>query len=74
MSDPDPNADLDASPEAEPAAAPKTVREAPAVVGIEPPILPRVTRDEAGEGWSERPSPDDDDDFYLRERPPHHGG
>lgn len=38
------------------------------------PVLPRVTRDEAAGGWGERPDDDRSDDWYLRERPPHHEG
>ncbi len=36
-------------------------------------VLPDVTTDERDVGWGERPEPDDDD-RYLREVPPHHGG
>jgi hypothetical protein len=40
----------------------------------EPPVLPQVSRDEEDRGWGDRPSSDDrDDDWYQRERPPHHG-
>lgn len=87
MSDPGPDPGTQPGPdpgsEPEPAPArdrstttddgPAAIRDVAAAVRDEPPVLPRVTRDEAGEGWGERPSPDDDD-FYLRERPPHHEG
>jgi hypothetical protein len=40
----------------------------------EPAVLPRTSNDEQDVGWGERPGSDDrDDDWYLRERPPHHG-
>jgi hypothetical protein len=35
------------------------------------PVLPAVTSDERGESWGERGS-ERSDDWYLRERPPHH--
>jgi len=39
----------------------------------EPATLPDRSRDEHDVGWGERPGRDDrDDDWYLRERPPHH--
>ncbi|MBA3418765.1 MAG: hypothetical protein ACR2KO_13130 [Geodermatophilaceae bacterium] len=39
------------------------------------PVLPRLTRDETGEAWGERRDEDGgEDERYLRERPPHHGG
>ena len=37
------------------------------------PVLPDVTSDERDLGWGEPPEPDDDE-RYLREVPPHHGG
>lgn len=36
----------------------------------EPPVLPDVTRNEVDDSWGE--SADDRDEWYLRERPPHH--
>ena len=36
------------------------------------PVLPDVTSDERGSGWGDEPSRRDDD-WYLSERPPHHG-
>jgi hypothetical protein len=36
------------------------------------PVLPSVTRDEQDVGWGDEPS-ERDDDWYRRERPPHHG-
>ena len=36
-------------------------------------VLPDVTTDERDLGWGELPEPSDDD-RYLREVPPHHGG
>ena len=42
------------------------------------PVLPRRGHDESGPGWGDRPEDahDDanDDERYLRERPPHHEG
>jgi len=35
------------------------------------PVLPGVSRDETAEGWGERPD-QRDDEWYQRERPPHH--
>jgi len=35
-------------------------------------VLPTVSRDETGEGWGDE-SGARDDDWYRRERPPHHG-
>jgi hypothetical protein len=35
------------------------------------PVLPDVTRDERDVGWGDEPSRRDDD-WYRRERPPHH--
>ncbi|MEO6701905.1 MAG: hypothetical protein ABI140_12935 [Jatrophihabitantaceae bacterium] len=35
-------------------------------------VLPRRSSDEADIGWGDRPSAFDDD-WYLAERPPHHG-
>lgn len=37
------------------------------------PVLPDVTSDERDVGWGDLPEPGDDD-RYLREVPPHHGG
>jgi hypothetical protein len=37
------------------------------------PVLPSVTRDEREVGWGDEPG-QRDDEWYLRERPPHHGG
>jgi hypothetical protein len=36
------------------------------------PVLPDVTSDERGAGWGDEPTRRDDD-WYLSERPPHHG-
>jgi hypothetical protein len=36
------------------------------------PLLPDVSRDELDVGWGDEPS-ERDDDWYRRERPPHHG-
>ena len=39
------------------------------------PVLPTVTRDELDEGWGDergRGSGERDEDWYRRERPPHH--
>ena len=36
------------------------------------PVLPEVSRDETAVGWGDEPS-ERDDEWYLRERPPHHG-
>ena len=35
----------------------------------EPPVLPEQTRDDLDDDWRERPQ--DDDDRFNRERPPH---
>jgi hypothetical protein len=35
------------------------------------PVLPTVTRDEREIGWGDEPG-ERDDDWYRRERPPHH--
>ena len=35
-------------------------------------LLPSQTTDDSDEGWGDRPS-GRDDDWYLAERPPHHG-
>ena len=35
------------------------------------PVLPDTTRDERGEGWGDEPGRRDDE-WYRRERPPHH--
>ena len=37
------------------------------------PLLPDVTADERDIGWGD-PVEQDDDEHYLREVPPHHGG
>jgi hypothetical protein len=36
------------------------------------PVLPDISRDEQDVGWGDEPS-ERDDDWYRRERPPHHG-
>ncbi|WP_375504269.1 hypothetical protein [uncultured Jatrophihabitans sp.] len=36
------------------------------------PVLPSVTRDELDEGWGDERSNVRDEDWYRRERPPHH--
>jgi hypothetical protein len=36
------------------------------------PVLPETTRDERDVGWGDEPS-ERDDEWYRRERPPHHG-
>jgi hypothetical protein len=38
----------------------------------EDPVLPSVSRDEVDIGWGDEPS-GRDEDWYRRERPPHHG-
>jgi hypothetical protein len=41
---------------------------------VEEPVLPQVSSDERAEGWGEDPRDGRrDDDWYLSERPPHHG-
>jgi hypothetical protein len=37
----------------------------------ETPVLPSVTRDEVDEGWGDESS-QRDEEWYRRERPPHH--
>ena len=37
----------------------------------EEPVLPQVSRDELDVGWGDEPG-ERDDDWYRRERPPHH--
>ncbi|SDJ40710.1 hypothetical protein SAMN05444157_3221 [Frankineae bacterium MT45] len=37
------------------------------------PVLPTITRDESDDGWGERSGGGFSDDWYERERPPHHG-
>lgn len=37
----------------------------------EEPVLPDTTRDEQSVGWGDEPS-ERDDEWYRRERPPHH--
>jgi hypothetical protein len=36
------------------------------------PVLPDITSDEQDAGWGDEPTRRDDD-WYLSERPPHHG-
>jgi hypothetical protein len=36
------------------------------------PVLPDVSRDDQDVGWGDEPG-ERDDDWYRRERPPHHG-
>jgi hypothetical protein len=49
-------------------AAPKPPRD-------DEPVLPDVTEDERDRGWGEdRESGRRDEEWYRRERPPHHGG
>lgn len=36
------------------------------------PVLPDVSSDELDVGWGDEPS-ERDDEWYRRERPPHHG-
>ena len=36
------------------------------------PVLPDVTQDELAAGWGDEPG-ERDDEWYRRERPPHHG-
>jgi hypothetical protein len=43
----------------------------PAPTGREEPVLPDVTRDERELGWGDEPG-ERDDEWYRRERPPHH--
>jgi hypothetical protein len=38
----------------------------------EDPVLPSVSSDEVDIGWGDEPS-GRDEDWYRRERPPHHG-
>jgi hypothetical protein len=40
-------------------------------VGRDEPVLPEVSRDELDVGWGDEPS-ERGDDWYRRERPPHH--
>jgi hypothetical protein len=58
-----------------PAGSPSPAAERPVLpdVTTERPVLPDVTTDERDIGWGELPEPGDDD-RYLREVPPHHGG
>lgn len=35
------------------------------------PVLPDITEDERDVGWGDE-QPERDDEWYLRERPPHH--
>jgi hypothetical protein len=39
----------------------------------EEPVLPDVSSDELAVGWGDEPG-ERDDEWYQRERPPHHGG
>jgi hypothetical protein len=39
--------------------------------GEDEPVLPDTTRDERDEGWGDEPGRRDDE-WYRRERPPHH--
>jgi len=50
-------------PRSEPAARPAQREE---------PVLPDVSSDELDVGWGDEPS-ERDDEWYRRERPPHHG-
>ena len=36
------------------------------------PVLPDLPPDETDVAWGDEPARRDDDDWYLRERPPHH--
>lgn len=59
----------------EPTVAGRPVPPDPAVrsvAGDAEPVLPVVTRDEREVGWGDEPG-QRDDEWYLRERPPHHG-
>lgn len=47
-------------------------RERPRRAEDDDPVLPTVTADELAQGWGED-SGERSDDWYLRERPPHHG-
>ncbi len=38
----------------------------------EPPVLPDVSRDEQETGWGDRDDDAASDEWYRRERPPHH--
>jgi hypothetical protein len=57
-------------PAGDPADPPPAGSPSPAA---ERPVLPDITTDERDIGWGELPEPGDDD-RYLREVPPHHGG
>jgi len=50
-------------PTESPAARPRPARDEP--------VLPDVTRDERDVGWGDEPG-ERSDDWYRRERPPHH--
>ncbi len=54
------------------AAADRTARSARRANEREP-VLPVISRDEQDVGWGDEPG-ERDDDWYRRERPPHHGG
>ena len=45
---------------------------APSPAEKDEPVLPDVTRDERDVGWGDEPG-ERSDDWYRRERPPHHG-
>lgn len=62
--------DRPAHPAPTPPAAPAG---APPAMPADRPVLPDVTSDERDVGWGDWPEPSDDD-RYLREVPPHHGG
>jgi hypothetical protein len=36
-------------------------------------VLPDTTRDERGDGWSEREPAEGSDEWFRRQVPPHHG-
>jgi hypothetical protein len=44
----------------------------PTPAGVRQPVLPDRTTDETNLGWGDESS-GYDDDWYLNERPPHHG-
>jgi hypothetical protein len=54
-----------------PAGTRPQVRPARGESGREKPVLPDVSRDETDVGWGDEPG-ERDDDWYRRERPPHH--
>lgn len=74
----DPESPAPATPHPEGPTQGETTAPAPADPGGRPewvdrPVLPDVTSDERDVGWGDLPEPSDDD-RYLREVPPHHGG